>query len=186
MALEAGATPNRISYGNTIKKGAHVARAFELHPPLPLIMLEEVERLRAAPGSRVFCRVLTDGGEGAEWPLSRSVCVPGYGYRRVASCKVARPRPTVCRSTSVRSRRTSPHGIALLAMLHRYSARWLTRRHRLAWSTWAAVSNPLPQGCTDRTGFTAWRSSMRCRSISGNRIPETIIEPGRAWLAMQA
>jgi ornithine decarboxylase len=31
---------------------------------------------RAAPGARVFCRVLTDG-EGAEWPLSRKFgCVP--------------------------------------------------------------------------------------------------------------
>jgi hypothetical protein len=38
---------------------------------------EEVEKIaRAAPGARVFCRVLTDG-EGAEWPLSRKFgCVP--------------------------------------------------------------------------------------------------------------
>ncbi|MEP0507535.1 MAG: type III PLP-dependent enzyme, partial [Aurantimonas coralicida] len=39
--------------------------------------VEEVEKVaRAAPGARVFCRVLTDG-EGAEWPLSRKFgCVP--------------------------------------------------------------------------------------------------------------
>ena len=39
--------------------------------------VEEVEKIaRAAPGARVFCRVLTDG-EGAEWPLSRKFgCVP--------------------------------------------------------------------------------------------------------------
>ncbi|ASV84750.1 MULTISPECIES: ornithine/lysine decarboxylase [Ochrobactrum] len=78
MALEAGATPNRISYGNTIKKERDVARAFELGIRLYAVdCVEEVEKVaRAAPGSRVFCRVLTDG-EGAEWPLSRKFgCVP--------------------------------------------------------------------------------------------------------------
>ncbi|MGN6448218.1 MAG: ornithine decarboxylase, partial [Brucella intermedia] len=78
MALEAGATANRISYGNTIKKERDIARAFELGIRLYAVdCVEEVEKVaRAAPGSRVFCRVLTDG-EGAEWPLSRKFgCVP--------------------------------------------------------------------------------------------------------------
>src|SRR5690606_17386676 len=78
MALEAGATPNRISYGNTIKKERDIASAFSLGIRLFAVdCVEEVEKVaRAAPGSRVFCRVLTDG-EGAEWPLSRKFgCVP--------------------------------------------------------------------------------------------------------------
>ncbi len=78
MALEAGASPERISYGNTIKKERDVARAHELGINLFAVdCVEEVEKVaRAAPGARVFCRVLTDG-EGAEWPLSRKFgCVP--------------------------------------------------------------------------------------------------------------
>ena len=78
MALDAGATADRISYGNTIKKERDVARAYELGIRLFAVdSVEEVEKIaRAAPGSRVFCRVLTDG-EGAEWPLSRKFgCVP--------------------------------------------------------------------------------------------------------------
>jgi len=78
MALDAGAPAERISYGNTIKKERDVARAFELGIRLFAVdCVEEVEKVaRAAPGSRVFCRVLTDG-EGAEWPLSRKFgCVP--------------------------------------------------------------------------------------------------------------
>lgn len=78
MALDAGATPNRISYGNTIKKERDVARAFELGIRLFAVdCVEEVEKIaRVAPGAQVFCRVLTDG-EGAEWPLSRKFgCVP--------------------------------------------------------------------------------------------------------------
>ncbi|MEO9615906.1 MAG: ornithine/lysine decarboxylase [Nitratireductor sp.] len=78
MALDAGATAERISYGNTIKKERDIARAFDLGIRLFAVdCVEEVDKIaRAAPGSRVFCRVLTDG-EGAEWPLSRKFgCVP--------------------------------------------------------------------------------------------------------------
>jgi ornithine decarboxylase len=78
MALAAGATAERISFGNTIKKERDIARAYELGIRLFAVdCVEEVEKIsRAAPGSRVFCRVLTDG-EGAEWPLSRKFgCVP--------------------------------------------------------------------------------------------------------------
>ena len=78
MAMDAGAPAERISFGNTIKKERDVARAFELGIRLYAVdSVEEVEKVaRAAPGSRVFCRVLADG-EGAEWPLSRKFgCVP--------------------------------------------------------------------------------------------------------------
>lgn len=78
MALEAGATASRISFGNTIKKEKDIARAFALGISLYAVdCIEEVEKIaRAAPGARVFCRVLTDGA-GAEWPLSRKFgCAP--------------------------------------------------------------------------------------------------------------
>ncbi len=78
MALDAGATADRISFGNTIKKERDIARAYSLGIRLFAIdCVEEAEKIaRAAPGARVFCRVLTDG-EGAEWPLSRKFgCVP--------------------------------------------------------------------------------------------------------------
>lgn len=78
MALDAGATPARISFGNTIKKERDIARAHALDINLFAVdSHEEVEKIaRAAPGARVFCRVLTDG-DGAEWPLSRKFgCVP--------------------------------------------------------------------------------------------------------------
>ncbi len=72
MAMDAGATADRISFGNTIKKERDVARAFQLGIRLFAVDCEaEVDKIaRAAPGSRVFCRILCDGA-GAEWPLSR-------------------------------------------------------------------------------------------------------------------
>ncbi|MEQ8286131.1 type III PLP-dependent enzyme [Thalassospira sp.] len=78
MAMAAGATSERISFGNTIKKERDIARAYALGVRLFAVdCVEEVEKIaRAAPASRVFCRILTDG-EGAEWPLSRKFgCAP--------------------------------------------------------------------------------------------------------------
>ena len=78
MAMAAGASPDRISFGNTIKKERDIARAFELGVRLYAVdCVEEVEKIaRVAPGAQVFCRILTDG-VGAEWPLSRKFgCVP--------------------------------------------------------------------------------------------------------------
>ena len=78
MALAAGATPERISFGNTIKKERDIARAHLLGVGLFAVdSSEEVAKVaRAAPGAKVFCRILTDGS-GAEWPLSRKFgCEP--------------------------------------------------------------------------------------------------------------
>ncbi len=78
MALAAGASPDRISFGNTIKKERDIARAHALGVKLFAVdSHEEVEKIaRAAPAAQVFCRILTDGA-GAEWPLSRKFgCEP--------------------------------------------------------------------------------------------------------------
>jgi len=77
-ALKAGARPARISYGNTIKKQADIAYAYQKGVRLYAFDSEaELKKLAAAaPGSRVFCRILTDN-EGAEWPLSKKFgCMP--------------------------------------------------------------------------------------------------------------
>lgn len=78
MALAAGAGPERISFGNTIKKERDVATAFALGVRLFAVDCEaEVDKVAwAAPGSQVFCRILCDGA-GADWPLSRKFgCAP--------------------------------------------------------------------------------------------------------------
>ena len=80
MVLDAGATADRISYGNTIKKESDIAYAFGKGIMLYAVDCEaEVEKVaRMAPGSRVICRIHCDG-TGAEWPLSRKFgCEPDY------------------------------------------------------------------------------------------------------------
>lgn len=72
MALTAGEDAKRISFGNTIKKAGDIARAFDLGVRLFATDSsgDMANIARHAPGSDVFCRILTTG-EGAEWPLSR-------------------------------------------------------------------------------------------------------------------
>lgn len=72
MIRAAGAAAERISYGNTIKKERDIARAYELGVRLFAFDSDaELDKLaRSAPGSRVFCRILTCN-DGADWPLSR-------------------------------------------------------------------------------------------------------------------
>jgi len=72
MALRAGVGADKISYGNTIKKKDDIAAAFGRGVRLFAFDSEaELAKLSAAaPGAKVFCRILTSG-EGADWPLSR-------------------------------------------------------------------------------------------------------------------
>src|SRR5258708_19879324 len=72
MVLGGGAAPDRISFGNTIKKERDIARAYALGVRLFAVDCKpEVEKIaRVAPGARVFCRILFSCA-GAEWPLSR-------------------------------------------------------------------------------------------------------------------
>jgi len=71
QCLEIGVQPEEISFGNTIKKEAHIARAFGLGVRLFAFDSEaELEKIaRAAPAARVYCRFFMTG-EGADWPLS--------------------------------------------------------------------------------------------------------------------
>src|SRR5258708_4495511 len=78
LVLEQGAAPAKVSFGNTIKKERDIAYAHERGVTLYAFDSEaELQKLaRAAPGARVFCRILMECG-GAEWPLSRKFgCSP--------------------------------------------------------------------------------------------------------------
>ena len=70
--LLAGASPDRISYGNTIKKQADIVYAYDRGVRLYAFdSMAELEKLAtAAPAASVFCRLLTSNA-GADWPLSR-------------------------------------------------------------------------------------------------------------------
>jgi ornithine decarboxylase len=179
--LAAGATPERISYGNTIKKESEIAAAFRLGVTLFAVDCEaEVEKVaRAAPGSRVICRIHCDGS-GSEWPLSRKFgCEPAYAADIL---ELAHRRGLV------------PHGISFHVG---------SQQHNIeAWDRALASTAAVFRACAERGivlamvnlggGFPARyvRKTPKLESYGkaifrslrkhfGNAVPETIVEPGR-------
>lgn len=78
--LGLGVSPDRVSFGNTIKKARHVREAYDKGVRLFATDCEaDVRNLaREAPGSRVFFRLLMDAvTSDSDWPLSRKFgCQP--------------------------------------------------------------------------------------------------------------
>jgi len=68
-----GIGPERISYGNTIKKSKDIRYFYEKGVRLYATDSEADLRniAKAAPGSKVYVRILTEGSTTADWPLSR-------------------------------------------------------------------------------------------------------------------
>jgi ornithine decarboxylase len=71
--LALGVSPNRVSYGNTIKKSRDIRYFFERGVTMFATDCEADLRniAKAAPGSRIYVRILTEGTQTADWPLSR-------------------------------------------------------------------------------------------------------------------
>jgi ornithine decarboxylase len=179
--LAAGATPDRISYGNTIKKESEIATAHKLGITMFAVDCEaEVEKVaRAAPGARVICRIHCDG-TGSEWPLSRKFgCEPDYATDILELA----------------------HKLGLVA--YGISFHVGSQQHNVeAWDRALASAAAIFRSCAERGiflsmvnlggGFPAkyLRKTPKLDSYGkaifrslrrhfGNNIPETIIEPGR-------
>lgn len=89
--LECGVSPERISYGNTIKKIEHVKYAYE--KGVRLFATDSKSDLRNiaehAPKSKIFVRILVNGSDTAEWPLSRKFgCHPDMAIDLLVQAKL--------------------------------------------------------------------------------------------------
>jgi ornithine decarboxylase len=184
MALAAGATPDRISYGNTIKKERDVARAHQLGVSLFAVdCAEEVEKVaRAAPGARIFCRILTDGA-GAEWPLSRK-----FGCVAEEAVDVL---------THAKSLGLQPYGISFhVGSQQTDTGAWDKALAEASAIFDEASERGMPLSMVNLGGGFPTRYLKQVptaeaygqaifealRRHFGNRIPETIIEPGRGMV----
>jgi len=184
MVLAAGATPDRISFGNTIKKERDIARAHALGVRLFAVDCKaEVEKVaRAAPAARVFCRFLFNCA-GAEWPLSRK-----FGCDSDMTVEVLDHAQRL--------------GLEAYGVSFHVGSQ---QRRTHAWDEALKSAAAIFRACSERGinlsmvnlggGFptrylkevpaveTYGRSIFRAlRKHFGNAIPETIIEPGRGMV----
>jgi ornithine decarboxylase len=184
MVLAAGATPERISFGNTIKKERDIARAFALGVRLFAVDCKaEVEKIgRAAPGAKVFCRFLF-GCAGAEWPLSRKFgCDPDMAVEVLDHAQRLGLEPCgVSFHVGSQQRRTAAWDEALKTA----SAIFRACAERGMNLTMVNLGGGFPtKYLRDVPAVQAYgRSIFRAlRKHFGNAIPETIIEPGRGMV----
>ena len=184
MALAAGASVERISFGNTIKKERDIARAHALGVRLFAVDSKaEVEKIaRAAPGSKVFCRFLFDCA-GAEWPLSRKFgCDPEMAVEVLEHAhRLGLEACGVSFHVGSQQRRTQAWDEALKSA----SAVFRACAERGINLSMVNLGGGFPtKYLKEVPSVEAYgRSIFRAlRKHFGNRIPETIIEPGRGMV----
>jgi ornithine decarboxylase len=191
LALAAGAAADRISFGNTIKKERDILRALELGVRLFAVDCEaEVEKIaRAAKDAgvktrdvKVFCRILCDC-LGAEWPLSRKFgCAPGMAIEVLEHAhRLKLEAYGVSFHVGSQQKNTESWDAALASA----SAVFSECAQRGIHLSMVNLGGGFPtKYLKDVPGVEAYGQSI-FQALSkhfGNRIPETIIEPGRGMV----
>ncbi len=181
QCLAAGATPARISFGNTIKKQSDIAAAYERGVRLfAFDSAAELEKLAAAaPGAAVFCRIIM-AATGADWPQSRK-----FG------CEVAMARDLLI---SARDRGLDPYGVSFhVGSQQRDLSQWDVAIGKTAMLFTALNEAGIELSAVNLGGGFPARYRPQTPTLEasveaitkamtrhfGNSLPEMILEPGR-------
>ncbi len=179
--LELDIAGDRLSFGNTIKREADIARAHRNGIDLfAFDSAAELEKIAgSAPGARVFCRILV-GTRDAEWPLTRKFgCTPAMALDLLLHARELGLRPTGV-SFHVGSQQTNPlqwiAPIASAARIFRVCA-----RHNVSLSL-LNLGGGLPAhyraAVPPLSAYAETIERALARSF-GHARPEIAIEPGR-------
>ena len=191
LALEAGATPDRVSFGNTIKKERDIARALEIGVRLFAVDCEaEVEKIARAAMQvgvpsrevKVFCRILCDCA-GAEWPLSRKFgCAPEMAVDVLEHAhRLGLEAYGVSFHVGSQQRNTESWDVALASA----SAIFRECAERGIHLSMVNLGGGFPTKYLKSVPAVEAYGELIFRALSkhfGNRLPETIIEPGRGMV----
>lgn len=178
-------SPDRISFGNTIKKEKDILYAYNKGVRLFVSdSFSDLEKIaRSAPGSKVFFRILCDGGS-ADWPLSRK-----FGSH-----------PDITFKLIIESKRLGliPYGISFhVGSQQRDIGQWDNAISQVKYLFDAAKEEGIELKMINMGGGFPSNYLMPTRSIKtyaheitrflkedfGNNFPEIIIEPGRSIVA---
>ena len=185
--LSLGIGADRVSYGNTIKKAKDIRYFYEKGVRMYATDSEADLRniAKAAPGSRVYVRILTEGSTSADWPLSRKFgCNPDMALDLLILAKQLGLDPyglsfhvgsqqrdidvwdaAIAKVKVIFERLKEEDGIALkmINMGGGFPANYMTKTNSL--ETYAA----------EITRFL--------KEDFGDELPEIILEPGRSLVA---
>ncbi|MDG6094112.1 type III PLP-dependent enzyme [Acetobacter sp. AN02] len=181
LCLSAGASPEQISFGNTVKKVSAIASAWDAGIRLfAFDSREELEKLAEhAPGSKVYCRLLVDN-YGAEWPLSRKFGTTVESAEELLADAEALGLVPFGASFHVGSQQTSSSAYEtaierVAGLVHRLRDRGVDLRMiNLGGGFPIRYRDDVPE--IDHFGGAISGALVR---HFGNAIPEILIEPGR-------
>ncbi|MCG9754351.1 type III PLP-dependent enzyme [Shewanella insulae] len=187
MVSDIGVTPDRVSYGNTIKKRKDVRAFYERGVRMYASDSEADLRMIAeeAPGSRVYVRILTEGTHTADWPLSRKFgCQNEMAFELLVLAKQLGLEPygisfhvgsqqrdigawdsAIAKVKSIFERLREEHGIEL-KMIN--------------------LGGGFPANYLDKTnelGTYAEQITHFLKEDFGEQLPQIILEPGRSLLS---
>ena len=187
MVTSIGVSPDRISYGNTIKKRVDVRSFYEQGVRMFASDSEADLRMIAeeAPGAKVYVRILTEGTHTADWPLSRKFgCQNEMAYDLLVLAKELGLQPhgisfhvgsqqrdigawdsAIGKVKSIFDRLRDEHGI-VLKMIN--------------------LGGGFPANYLDKTNELATYAQQIKHFLHedfGDDLPEIILEPGRSLLS---
>ncbi|HEY0721426.1 MAG TPA: type III PLP-dependent enzyme [Gammaproteobacteria bacterium] len=179
-----GVTVDRISFGNTIKKRKDVrefyrrgVRMFATDSEYDVRMLAE-----EAPGARVYVRILTEGTQTADWPLSRKFgCQPDMAIDLLVLAKKLGLEPYgVSFHVGSQQRDIGVWDAALAKVKFIYD--WLEAEENIQLKM-INMGGGFPANYLTRTNeFEVYAKEITqfLRDDFGDNLPEIILEPGRS------
>jgi len=185
--LALGISPDRISFGNTIKKAKDIREHYEAGVRLFVSDSEADLRniAKAAPGSKIFVRILTEGVDTADWPLSRK-----FGCQSDMACdlivlanKLGLEPYGISFHVGSQQRDIATWDAAIAKV--RYIFSWLEEEEGIKLKM-INMGGGFPANYTSRTNDIEVYASEIKRYLEedfGDDIPEIIIEPGRSLVA---
>ena len=179
-----GVGVERISFGNTIKKRKDVREFYRRGVRLFATDSEYDVRMLAeeAPGSRVYVRILTEGSQTADWPLSRKFgCQPDMAIDLLILAKELGLEPYGVSFHVGSQQRDIGVWDAALAKV-KYIFDWLKTEENIDLKM-INMGGGFPANYMDRTNeFEVYAHEITSflRDDFGDDLPEIILEPGRS------
>jgi len=179
--LSCGASPDRLSFGHTVKKQGDIERAYRLGVRMfAFDSAGELEKLaKAAPGASVFCRLLVPN-QSADWPLSDK-----FG------CTIEMARDLLI---SARDKGLDPYGVSFhVGSQQRDPGQWDIALGKTAMLFTDLAERGIELRMVNLGGGFPARYRQNVEGVPvyataimnamtkhfGNRLPQMVIEPGR-------
>lgn len=186
--LKCNVEPTRISYGNTIKKAKDVKYAYdkgvELYATDSEADLKNIAK--HAPNSKVFVRILVEGADTAEWPLSRKFgCHPKVAMDLLTQARDLGLTPYGI-SFHVGSQQKAVTAWADALATVKYIFDWMLNKENIKLQMINLGGGFPAHYLNDISPLTTYAAEVKrylAEDYTDEEMPEIILEPGRSLVA---